>query len=120
MIKLFWQRLAVFQRAEFLSARDMLQRASAIGVLFLVAHLAGLRDFTSVLNGTVGSVAAGWKLSGFLALIYILLYLAFVILIPVLVLAAIILAVGQRFRRKQKAAPGEQVNKFGSTRSNQC
>jgi hypothetical protein len=96
MIKLLWQRLAVFRRAEFLSPRDLLQRALGLSGLFLLAHLAGLREFTSVLNGTVGSVAAGWKLSSFLALIYILLYLAFVILVPVLVLAALILAVWQR------------------------
>jgi asparagine N-glycosylation enzyme membrane subunit Stt3 len=106
MIKLFWRRLAVFQRAEFLSPRDLLQRALGISVLFLLAHLAGLREFTSVLNGTVGSVAVGWKLSGFLALIYILLYLASVILVPVLVLAAAILAVGKLFRRKEeKSSP---------------
>ena len=106
MIKLFWQRLGLFRRAEFLSAKDLLQRAGAISALFLVAHLAGLREFTSVLNGTIGSVAAGWKLSGFLALIYILLYLAFVILVPVLVLAAMIMAVGQRFCRKaEKSSP---------------
>lgn len=106
MIKLSWRSFAVFQRAEFLSPRDLLQRALGISVLYLLAHLAGLREFTSVLNGTIGSVAAGWKLSGFLALIYILLYLAFVILVPVLVLAAAILAVGQRFRRKEeKSSP---------------
>jgi hypothetical protein len=106
MITKFWHRLGLFRRAEFLSAKDLLQRAGAIGVLFLVAHLAGLREFTSVLNGTVGSVAAGWKLSGFLALVYILSYLAFVILVPVLVLAAMILVVGQRFRRKkEKSSP---------------
>jgi hypothetical protein len=101
MIKHFWQRLAVFQRAEFLSAKDLLQRAGVISVLFLVAHLAGLREFTSVLNGTIGSVAAGWKFSGFLALIYILLYLAFVILVPVLILAAIILMVWQQYVQKE-------------------
>ena len=100
MIKLFWQKLAIFRRAEFFSAKDLLQRALGISGLFLLAHLAGLREFTSVLNGTVGSVAAGWKLSSYLALIYILLYLAFVILVPVLVLAALLLAMGQRFRRR--------------------
>ncbi len=107
MIKFFWQKLAIFRRAEFLSARDLLQRALGISGLFLLVHLAGLREFTSVLNGTVGSVAAGWKLSGFLALIYILLYLAFVILVPVLILAAMILAVGQRFRRKKEKSSQE-------------
>ena len=102
MMKFFWQRFAIFRRAEFLSARDLLQRAGAISVMFLLVHLAGLREFTSVLNGTVGSVSAGWKLSGFLALIYILLYLAFVILVPVLVLAAMMLAAWQRCIQKDK------------------
>ena len=105
MIKLFWQRLGLFRRAEFLSPKYLLQRAGANSVLFLVAHLAGLREFTSVLNGTIGSVAAGWKLSGFLALIYILLYLAFVILVPVLVLTAMILTVWRRWVRKKENSP---------------
>jgi len=106
MINICWRSLGLFRRAEFLSPRDLLQRAGAISGLFLVAHLAGLREFTGVLNGTIGSVAAGWKLSGFLALIYILLYLAFVILVPVLVLAAMILAAGQRFcRKEEKSVP---------------
>ena len=105
MIKLFGQRLGLFRQAEFLSPKDLLQRAGAISVLFLVAHLAGLREFTSVLNGTIGSVAAGWKLSGFLAIIYILLYLAFVILVPVLVLAAMILTVWRRWVRKKENSP---------------
>ena len=105
MIKNFWRSLGLFRRAEFLSVRDLLQRAGAIGVLFLAAHLAGLREFTSVLNGTAGSTVVNVKLGAFLAVIYILLYLAFVILVPVLVLAAMILAFGQRFRRTQ-SQPG--------------
>jgi len=106
MIKLFWQRLTVFQRAEFLSARDLLQRAGAISVLFLVAHVAGLREFTSVLNGTVGSTAVNVKLGTFLAAVYILLYLASVILVPVLVLAALMLMVWQRCVRKEENLSG--------------
>ncbi len=86
-----------------------MQRALGVSVLFLLAHLAGLREFTSVLNGTVGSVAAGWKLSGFLALIYLLLYLASVILVPVLVLAALILMVWQRCVRKEENFSGPRT-----------
>ena len=105
MIKNFWRSLGIFRRAEFLSVRDLWQRAGAIGVLYLAAHLAGLCEFTSVLNGTAGSTVVNVKLGTFLAAIYILLYLAFVILVPVLVLAAMILAFGQRFRRTQ-SQPG--------------
>lgn len=87
---------AAFQRDQFLSPKDLLQRACAITVIYLLLHVAGLREFTSVLNGTVGSLALGWKLSAFLALIYIVFYLAFVVLVPVLVLAAAILAAWRR------------------------
>jgi hypothetical protein len=118
MIKLFWQRLAVFQRAEFLSARDLLQRAGAISLLFLAVHLAGLREFTSVLNGTAGSLAVDVKLGTFLALIYILLYLAFVILVPVLVLAAMILTAWQWCVRKKEAARVTPVTNSWRTDAN--
>jgi hypothetical protein len=109
MINFFWQKLAVFRRAEFLSARDLLQRALGISVLFLLAHLAGLCEFTSVLNGTVGSTAVNVKLGTFLAAVYILLYLAFVILVPVLVLAALILMVWQRCVRKEESLSGPRT-----------
>jgi hypothetical protein len=94
MIKTF------FQRAEFLSPKDLLQRACAITLVFLLAHLAGLREFTSVLNGTVGSVALGWHVSVALGVVYLLLYMAFVVLVPVLILAAMILLVFQRLAGK--------------------
>jgi hypothetical protein len=94
------KKLAIFERAEFLSAKDMLQRAAAISGLFLLVHLAGFREYAGILNGTIGSLALGWELSTFLAVIYIMLYLAFVILVPVLILAAMILMVWQRLHQK--------------------
>jgi hypothetical protein len=100
MNKFSWRKLAARPRAAFLSPRDMLQRAVAISALFLLVHLAGFREYTGILNGTIGSLALGWNLSAFLAAIYILLYLAFVILMPILVLAAMILTVWQRLHKK--------------------
>ena len=99
MMKDVWKKLAGAQRAEFLSARDMLQRAAAISAIFLFLHLAGLREYTGILNGTIGSLALGWNFSAFLAVVYIAFYLAFVILVPVLVLAAVILEIWQRYVR---------------------
>lgn len=93
-------KLAMFQRAEFLSPKDMVQRAAAISGLFLLVHLAGLREYTDILAGTIGSLDLGWKLSTFLAGIYIFLYLAFVLLVPALLLAATILTVWQQLRQK--------------------
>lgn len=104
MKKLFENKSAIFQRADFLSPKDLLQRACVITVIFLLLHLAGLREYTSILNGTVGSVALGWKLSGFLAVIYIISYLAFVVLVPILILAALILLTWERCKTKRGEA----------------
>ena len=96
----FLKEWVIFQRAEFLSAKDLLQRAAAISGLFLAVHLAGFREFTGVLNGTIGSLALGWNLSAFLAVIYIVFYLAFVVLVPISILAAVILGVRRRCGQK--------------------
>lgn len=94
-----WFRIkpAIFQRVGFLSPKDLLQRAAAIVVVFLLLHLAGLREFTSVLNGTVGSIALGWRLSSALAAIYIISYLGTVVLAPIMILAAVLLMAWQRW-----------------------
>ncbi len=63
MNKLSWKKFAVCQRSPFLSPKDMVQRASAISALFLLVHLAGFREYTGILNGTIGSLALGWDLS---------------------------------------------------------
>jgi hypothetical protein len=92
----FRQRLAACWRAEFFSPKDFVRRAFVLTVSYLAVHLAGLREFTSILNGTVGSVGLGWGLSAFLGLGYIFAYLAFVLLVPILLLAAGILTLCNR------------------------
>ena len=100
MSKFFGRRPAIFTPGEFQPVKFLLRCAGAISLLFLVAHLAGLRAFTCILNGTVGSLTLGWQISQILALLYIFIYLAFVILVPVLVLAAVLLILWQKCCRK--------------------
>ena len=107
----FLKKRVTFQRAEFLSARDLLQRAIAISVLFLAVHLAGFREFTGVLNGTIGSLALGWNISAFLAVIYVVFYLAFVVLVPILILAAgILIAWQQCIHKKESSRSASKTN----------
>jgi hypothetical protein len=82
----------LFRRSKRLSPLDLVQCAAAFSLLFLALHLAGLREYTSILSGTVGSLALGWRLSAALAAIYVFAYLPFVVLVPILILAALILA----------------------------
>jgi hypothetical protein len=98
------QRTVQFWRADFFSPRGFLARALVISVVFLAVHLAGLRDYTSVLNGTVGSAAAGWRTSAFFGVGYLVIYMAFVLLVPVLILAACILTVCIRLKEQSRRA----------------
>lgn len=110
MINLFQKKSPAY-RAPFLSPRDLLQRAAAITAVYLLLHLAGLREMTSVLNGTVGSVALGWRLSGIFAAIYVIFYLSFVVLVPILILAALILAVWRKYISRVKTTSVETNSK---------
>jgi hypothetical protein len=108
-----WRQLILrFWRAESFSPLGFLARALVIAAVFLAVHLAGLRDYTSVLNGTVGPAAASWKTSAFFGIAYLVMYMAFVLLVPVLILAAAILEICGRLQGKNKptlnSSPGKE------------
>jgi len=71
---------------KLLTPRGLLLRAVVLVLLFAVAHLAGLREHTGVFSG--GAVGA---LPAALGATYAVLYLAAVVVAPVLVLAALLL-----------------------------
>ena len=83
-------------RTPLFSPRGFVQWAAVFAAMFLLAHAAGLREFTSILNGTSGSTAISWNTAAFLGVVYVLLYLGFVLIAPTLILAAILLRIGRR------------------------
>lgn len=95
-----WRQIQRFWRAELFTPAGLVQRALVISAGFLLVHLAGLREYTSVLNGTVGPESSGWGRSAFFGVAYVIIYLGFVILAPMLVLAAGMLAVGRWWKRR--------------------
>src|ERR1041385_2860970 len=84
--------------ADFFSPKDFVRRAIFISVAFLIIHLAGLKDFATILNGTMGSVELGWAMSAFLGLLYICAWLGLVVLVPILLIAAVLLSIWNRLR----------------------
>lgn len=93
----FFQRCRRFGRAQFLTPKDFLLRAAVITGFFLIAHLAGLREYTSFLSGTVASPDMGWQQAAFFGLVYLILYFAFVLFVPILLLAAFVQGAVQSF-----------------------
>jgi hypothetical protein len=78
-----------------------LEWAAFLTVLYVMASLAGMREYTSVLNGTIGSTTLSWQTAAFLGAAYVFVYLAFILGAPILVLAALILKLWQRALAKK-------------------
>ena len=81
---------------EFFSPRYFLMRALALGLFFLIAHLAGLREYTTFLSGTTGSPEMSLRLSAFYGMLYVTLYLGCVVVAPILILSAGLLTLWQK------------------------
>lgn len=96
MSRFFPQRTSRRMRGSIASPLYLLEWAAMLTILFVIVQLAGLREFTSVLNGTVGSTHLSWQTASFLGAAYIFVYLGFVLVAPILLLAAGILKIWQR------------------------
>jgi hypothetical protein len=114
MISTLWRRIRALWCTDFLSAKDLVRRAVVISIVYLIAQFIGLREFTTVLTGTTGSVRLGWGMSAFLGLLYLCIYLAFVLLVPMLLIAATLLALYRNCTQRQVQSPASQPVNVGS------
>lgn len=92
------------------SALYLLEWAALFIVIFIIAHLAGLRNFTSVLNGTIGSTSLDWKTAAFLGVAYVIIYLGAVLVAPIFILGALILKLWQRATATKGATDESRTN----------
>ena len=79
-------------QARLLSPKGLLVRAVSLVVAYAIAHAFGLREYTSIFSGT--SPPSGWRdtVSVGLGVAYVTFYLGFVLVAPVLALAAALFA----------------------------
>ena len=74
-------------KAPAFSPAGFLLRAVIISVLFCTSELLGLREYTTFLSGTSGNVNLSWQMASLLGLIHLLLYVAFILLVPIFTIA---------------------------------
>lgn len=87
-------------RSRLLSPRGLLWRAAVLAVLFVLAHLGGLREKTCVFSATSPDGGALDTVSVVLGATYAVLYLLVVVVVPILVLAALLLLLAGLWRRR--------------------
>jgi hypothetical protein len=94
-------------RAGASSPAAFVVRAIIITVFFGVSELLGLREYTSFLSGTSGNLHVSWQTAAALGLIHLLLYVAFILLAPVCLITAGLLATWNR-RARREQVPKQQ------------
>jgi hypothetical protein len=97
MIKSTTNTLKQFWSAGVFSPHGLVLRAGLVVLFFAVCELGGMRDHTTFLSGTPTEAGGGGSTPVVLGIIYLAAYLAFVLLAPVLLLAAAMLALLQRW-----------------------
>jgi hypothetical protein len=75
-----------------LSPQGLLSRAAVIVVVFLVLHVCGLREYTTLVTGTSPTGAPPGTASMALAMLYVAFHMGTVVLAPVMALAALLWA----------------------------
>jgi hypothetical protein len=90
-------------KAETFSPAGFLLRAILIAVLYCASELLGFREYTTFLSGTSGNVNLGWQMASLLGLIHLLLYVGFVLLAPIFLIAACLLAAWGRWNGRSQA-----------------
>jgi len=82
--------------APLLSPRGLVVRAAVVALLFAVAHAAGLRAYTSILSGTSPTGNPADVGAALLGCVYVFLYFAFVLAVPIALIAAGLMALALR------------------------
>ncbi len=98
-------RLGRLGSAEFFSAKDFVRHAVLIVVLFAIAHASGLREYTTIISGTMASPSLGVGTCALLGMGYLALYFGAVVLAPVLLMAAALLKLGERIAHRSIHEP---------------
>jgi len=87
---------------DFFSPKDFVRHAVLIVVLFAIAHVFGLREYTSMISGTMASPSLGAETCTLLAMIYLVFYFGAVVLAPVLLIAAGLLLLWEKVRASSR------------------
>ena len=102
MLKSLW-------KADTFSAGAFVGRAAILAVLYAVSRLAGLQEYASFLSGTSANLNLSWQTAAALGSVHLLLYVAFILLVPIFLITAGLLFAWDRWKPERAACSGERT-----------
>jgi hypothetical protein len=102
LLKFIW-------KADSFSPGAFVFRALLISVFYFASELAGLREYTTFLSGTSANTDLSWQTAAMLGVAHLLLYVAFILLVPISLLTAGLLGFwGWWTRHRQLYQPAQK------------
>jgi hypothetical protein len=92
-------------KAPLFSSTGLVVRALMIAALYGVSKLFGLREYTTFISGTSPNTAITPQAAATLGLLHLLLYVAFILAAPILMIAAGLLTAWQEAHRRSRTKP---------------
>ena len=94
-------------RAETFSPAAFVLRAVIIAVLFVASEILGLQEYTSFLSGTSANISLNWQTAALLGLIHLMLYVGFILLVPIFLITAGLLTAWKLWSRPLGVVDGD-------------
>ena len=83
-------------KADSFSAPAFVMRALIITVFFAISEFLGLREYTTFLSGTSANLNVSWQTAAILGIIHLMLYVGFILLVPIFLITAGLLTAWNR------------------------
>ncbi len=80
----------------------LMVRAATLAVFYAVSCVAGMQEYTTFLSGTSPNINLSWHTAATLGLIHLLLHFAFILLVPILMITAGLLAAWNRWKPERE------------------
>ncbi len=90
-------------KADAFSPTAFVARAIIIAACYFLSELVGLREYTTFLSGTSANLNMSWQTAATLGLIHLLLYVAFILLVPVSLITAGLLLLWDKWSQPNRA-----------------
>jgi hypothetical protein len=106
-----WRR---YRSAGFFSPAAFVARAAFIALLYGISELGGLREYTTFLSGTSANPNLSWETAALVGAIHIMLYLGAILVAPIFLIAAGLLAIGNRWFSRHSPQNSEPTTSISS------
>lgn len=87
-MRTFLRTIWEIRKAGTFSPTAFFVRAAIISFFFAISEIAGLREYTTFLSGTSANLNVSWQTAATLGLVHLLLYVAFILLVPASLITA--------------------------------